>query len=89
MRPSQEKNTLDFVRYFHCFGLEGLEVMSELNNTYTVDSKALMATQKYALDKGVRSASGVNPGRWVLHAIGREHLNSRSSLGPSRTLVTP
>lgn len=28
MRPSQEMNTLDFVHYFRCSGLEGLECMS-------------------------------------------------------------
>jgi hypothetical protein len=43
--------------------------MSDLNNMYVVDSKALMATQKYGkvpIGQAIRSASGVNFDLWVL-----------------------
>ena len=43
--------------------------MSDLNNTYVVDSKALMATKKYGkvrIGQAIGSESGVSFDLWVL-----------------------
>ena len=69
--------------------------MSDPNNTYVIDSKVLMATQKYGkvrIGQAIRSGSGVSFARWVLHDRSRKCIGTLGSadkdLGAAWPIVT-